>query len=106
MFGIDGGEIIVILLAILMLFGSDKVPEFARNFAKIMAKFKNASNDLKNEINKSIDVNEITNKVNQEINEAKNKILNQENQWTENIDKELEKTKEDIETATGPIKRM
>lgn len=106
MFGLGGGEIILILAAILMLFGSDKVPEFARSFAKIMNQFKNASNDIKNEINKTIDVNDITNKVNQEIEQAKSKYLGESNNFVENIDQELEKTKEDINQITGPIKRM
>ena len=106
MFGIDGGELIVILVAILMLFGSDKVPEFARSFAKIMNQFKNASNDIKNEINKTIDVKDISEKVNQEIENAKSKYLNQSINLVENIDQELEKTKEDIDQITGPIKRM
>ncbi|MFY7812186.1 MAG: Sec-independent protein translocase subunit TatA/TatB [Flavobacterium sp.] len=106
MFGIDGGELIVILVAILMLFGSDKVPEFARSFAKIMNQFKNASNDIKNEINKTIDVKDISEKVNQEIENAKSKYLNQSNNFVENIDQELNKTKEDIDNFTGPIKRM
>lgn len=106
MFGIDGGELIVILVAILMLFGSDKVPEFARSFAKIMNQFKNASNDIKNEINKTIDVKDISEKVNQEIENAKSKYLNQSNNLVENIDQELNKTKEDIDNFTGPIKRM
>ena len=106
MFGIDGGEIVVILLAILMLFGSDKVPEFARNFAKIMAKFKNASNDIKNEINKTIDVSEVTNKVNEEIYKVKNQFLNSEDNWTKDVNAEINKTKEDIDNITGPVKRL
>jgi sec-independent protein translocase protein TatA len=106
MFGIDGGEIVVILIAILMLFGSDKVPEFARSFAKIMNQFKNASNDIKNEINKTIDVKDITHKVNHEIEQAKEKYLNESNNFGENVDHELEKAKEDFNEIKGPIKRM
>jgi len=47
MFGIGGGELIFIIFIILMLFGSDKVPEIARTMGKAMAQLKNATNDIK-----------------------------------------------------------
>jgi sec-independent protein translocase protein TatA len=50
MFGIGGGELIFIIIVALMLFGTDKIPEAARTFAKIMSQVKNASNDIKSEI--------------------------------------------------------
>ena len=40
MFGIGGGEIFFILIVILMLFGSDKIPEIARTLGKGMAQLK------------------------------------------------------------------
>jgi len=52
MFGIGGGELIFILFIVLMLFGSDKVPEMARTMGKAMAQLKNATNDIKKEIQK------------------------------------------------------
>jgi sec-independent protein translocase protein TatA len=55
MFGIGGGEILLILMIALMLFGSDKVPEIARTIGKLMAQLKNATNDIKHEIQKSVD---------------------------------------------------
>ena len=55
MFGIGGGEIFFILLVVLMLFGSDKVPEMARTFGKFMAQLKNATNDIKSEIQKGVE---------------------------------------------------
>ena len=55
MFGIGGGEIIFILLVVLMLFGSDKIPEIARTLGKLMAQLKNATNDIKSEIQKGVD---------------------------------------------------
>ena len=36
MFGIGGGELVFILFIVLMLFGSDKVPEIARTMGKAM----------------------------------------------------------------------
>ena len=57
MFGIGGGELILILFIALMLFGSDKIPEIARTMGKAMAQLKNATNDIKSEIQKSAEAN-------------------------------------------------
>ncbi|MDM1396323.1 Sec-independent protein translocase subunit TatA/TatB [Myroides odoratimimus] len=98
MFGIGGGEIFFIIIIILMLFGSDKVPEMARTFGKFMAQLKNATNDIKHEINKSAEESgikkEITETFDIDINPMKD------------IQNEVEKQKEDIENITGPIKRQ
>lgn len=104
MFGIGGGEIFFILLVILMLFGSDKVPEMARTFGKFMAQVKNATNDIKHEINKSAEESgikkEITETFDMNINPMKDMNPLQD------LQNEVEKQKEDIENITGPIKRQ
>ncbi len=48
---ISGPEIFVILLVVLLLFGSKKIPEVARGIGKGMREFKKAADDIKNEIN-------------------------------------------------------
>ncbi|MCG2610730.1 twin-arginine translocase TatA/TatE family subunit [Flavobacterium sp. SM15] len=95
MFGIGGGEIFLIILVALMLFGSEKIPDIARTLGKGMAELKNATNDIKSEIQKSADVNGLND-------------LNPMNQLdlTSDITKEIDKAKEDIEDMTGPIKRQ
>lgn len=98
MFGIGGGEIFFIILVILMLFGSDKVPEMARSFAKMMAQLKNATNDIKNEIQKSAEESGVV----KDIKEALDVNINP----VDDIKNEVEKVKEDIEDITGPIKRQ
>lgn len=40
MFGIGGGELILIIFIALMLFGSDKIPDVARTMGKAMAQLK------------------------------------------------------------------
>ena len=80
MFGIGGGELIFIIFIALMLFGTDKIPEAARTFGKVMANLKHATNEIKTEIQKSADVEEInssfisngTNRTNQTFNENVN----------------------------------
>lgn len=72
MFGIGGGEFFFVLLVILMLFGSDKIPEFARAFAKGMAQLKNATNEIKDNIQGSgLNMDELTGGISTEINKAK-----------------------------------
>ena len=56
-----GGEIMLIVIAILLLFGGKKLPELARGLGKGMREFKDASEGVKREIHRninSIDVDE------------------------------------------------
>ena len=50
---IGGPEIIIVLLFIVMFFGSKKIPELAKGLGKAMREVKDASNDLKKEIRDS-----------------------------------------------------
>ena len=82
MFGIGGGELIFIMFIVLMLFGSDKVPEIARTMGKAMAQLKHATNDIKNEIQKGAEANgldqktltDLTGGINSEIDKAKQNL--------------------------------
>jgi len=50
---IGGPEIIVVLLFIVMFFGSKKIPELAKGLGKAIREVKDASNDIKKEIRDS-----------------------------------------------------
>ena len=51
MFGnLGAGEIILILLVILILFGAKKIPELARGIGKGMSEFKKGLKDVQDEI--------------------------------------------------------
>ena len=51
MFGNLGtGEIILIVLVILLLFGAKKIPDLARGLGKGMSEFKKGLKDVENEI--------------------------------------------------------
>ena len=50
---IGTGEIFVIILAVLLLFGAKKIPELARGLGKGLNEFKKASDDIKREISNS-----------------------------------------------------
>lgn len=132
MFGIGGGELIFIMFIVLMLFGSDKVPEIARTMGKAMAQLKNATNDIKSEIQKGAEANgfdsqtltDFRGSITSEINKAKENLLGDTSQMsditgsiTSEINKvkdgivgdtttQIETTKEVIEEVAGPIKRQ
>lgn len=98
MFGIGGGEFVFIILVVLMLFGSDKIPEIARTLGKGMQQLKNATNEIKSEIHRSADIDGIK--------KSFTEIGNDNDDTAANITKEIEQVKEDIENMSGPIKRQ
>lgn len=86
-FFISGPEIIVVLLVIVMVFGTDKIPDIARGLGKGMRQIKDATNEIKKEINDSAD---------------KSKI---DSQISSDIAKEINDVKDNIDDISGPIKR-
>lgn len=130
MFGIGGGELIFIMFIVLMLFGSDKVPEMARTMGKAMAQLKHATNDIKTEIQKGAEANgldqktltDLTGGINSEIDKAKQSLLGDSpqsltsfaNSLTSEISQVVntveappaEADKETITEIDGPIKRQ
>lgn len=55
MFGIGNGEILLIFIAILLLFGAKKLPELARGLGKGMKEFKKAQNEIEEEFKSAAD---------------------------------------------------
>jgi sec-independent protein translocase protein TatA len=131
MFGIGGGELVFIMFIVLMLFGSDKVPEIARTMGKAMAQLKNATNDIKSEIQKGAEangfdqksLNDLTGNINSEIDKVKTNLLgetsNTFNGITDVFTSEANKAKDSLvsgtttpdaasllDDLTGPIKRQ
>jgi sec-independent protein translocase protein TatA len=131
MFGIGGGELVFIMFIVLMLFGSDKVPEMARTMGKAMAQLKNATNDIKSEIQKGAEANgfdqktldSLTGGINSEINKAKTNLLGETSNTFSGIadtfSAEVSKTSESVvsgttkpdgtnllDDLTGPVKRQ
>jgi sec-independent protein translocase protein TatA len=85
MFGIGGGEFLFIIIVVLMLFGSDKIPEIARELGKGMAQLRNATNEVKSEINRNmqengLDKNSLTGGITDEIDKAKQGFLKMANE--------------------------
>lgn len=84
---ISGQEIFIVLLLVVMLFGSNKIPEIARTLGKGMRQIKDATNDIKKEINES----------------AKTQGIDTD--LASDIKKEIEEVKEGFDDMTGSIKR-
>ena len=85
---ISAPEIAFIVFIVVMVFGADKVPEIARGLGKGIKQIKNATNDLKSEISKS----------------AKEQGVDID--ITQDVQKEIDKVKEDIDDITGSVKRQ
>ena len=81
-------EIMFILFIVVMVFGADKIPEIARGMGKGMRMLKDATNDIKTEITKSAEKQGIDTKT-----------------LTSNVNKEINRVKDEIEDLTGSIKR-
>lgn len=50
-FDLGSGEIMLIVLAIFLIFGPDKIPGLARSMGKFINEIKHATDDIKKEIN-------------------------------------------------------
>lgn len=53
LFSISGGEIAVIVLIILIFFGSKSIPNVARTLGKTMRQFRDATSDIQKDITDS-----------------------------------------------------
>ena len=51
---LGGGEIFLVVIVILMLFGKDKLPELMKGLGKGMREINDAKNQIQNEIIKSL----------------------------------------------------
>ena len=85
---ISGAEVAFIVFILVMVFGADKIPEIAKGLGQGMRSIKNATNDIKSEVMKSAEKQGI---------DAKG--------MTDDVKKEFDSVKEDIEEITGSVKR-
>lgn len=99
---ISGGEIFVILIIAVMLFGADKLPEIARGLGKGMRQIKDATEDIKREIQKGAEKHDIDINVSSKVKDEISKITDNVDDFTRPVSKIKNKIIDDI---TGPIKR-
>lgn len=99
---ISGPEIFVILLIVVMVFGSDKLPEIARGLGKGMRQIKDATNDIKREIKHSAEKHEIDIDIASKVRDEVNKVKDNIDDFSKPVSKIKDKIIDDI---TYPIKR-
>ena len=51
--GLSGGELVLVLVVVLVLFGAKKIPEFAKGLGKGLTEFKKASREVTDEIERA-----------------------------------------------------
>lgn len=74
LFGISMGEIVLIFLVVLMLFGSKKIPDLARSLGKGMNEFRKATEDIKREFEQS------TSEIKEELSQIETNIRQNSNE--------------------------
>lgn len=84
---ISGAEIFFIMFIVVMVFGADKIPGIAKGLGKGMRQLKDATEDIKKEIQKSAEKQGI------------------DTSFTDDIKKELNEVKKNVDDVTGTIKR-
>ena len=52
-FGLGGTELIVVLLAVLILFGARKIPDFAKGLGQGIKEFRKASREVQDELDRA-----------------------------------------------------
>ncbi len=74
LFGVSMGEIVLIFLVVLMLFGSKKIPDLARSLGKGMNEFRKATEDIKREFEQS------TSEIKEELSQIETNIRQNSNE--------------------------
>ncbi len=93
LFGVSGGEIVIILLVVILVFGPKKIPEIARFLGKGLREFKKVQREINNEINRYSEDNVISEKIQKDIDAYKEKKLQSDTDNENNIN-ESEEIKE------------
>ncbi|HAH59319.1 MAG: twin-arginine translocase TatA/TatE family subunit [Lentimicrobiaceae bacterium] len=84
---ISGGELIIILLAVFLIFGPKKLPEIARRMGRVINEIKHASGELT-----------------REFREETGNLAKELQQTRETIHRESEKLKSDFQQTTNAVR--
>jgi len=83
---VSGGELLIIMLVVFLVFGPEKMPEMARKAGRLMNQMKKASNDLTREFKKE------TAGLQSEIDAVQSNVKDQ----VESVNREFNKTKAQV----------
>lgn len=90
LFDISGGEILVVILFVLIFFGSKNIPELMRGLGRGIREFKHATQTIQREIQESAD-------------KAKSQISLPLDQQVDDMETQIKKIEEDIRKHNPPI---
>jgi len=76
LFDISGGEFLLIIIAVVMFFGTKSIPDMARGLGRAMREFKDATNHIKREISDS--ANRVESEVDKVIPKGMDKWIEEE----------------------------
>ena len=108
------GEIIFILFVILMLFGAESIPKFARTFGKVIFEFKNATKDIQDsivdsarDIKSQVDGgNSVQNQITKPFKQAFNDVEKTVNHTSSSVNQNLNsKNKSEISSSTDSVEK-
>lgn len=104
---ISGGELLVIMLVVFLVFGPDKMPEMARKAGRFMNQLKKASNDLTREFKKETavfehEINAVQKKANDQVESVSREITRTKKQIASDLSIETEPEKQNPAPATSP----
>ena len=84
---ISGQEIVILALAVLILFGSKKIPEMARGIGKGMREFRKAADDIKRELNQSVpDIKSGLDDIGKNIKESSEELMDDFKKFKDDLD--------------------
>jgi sec-independent protein translocase protein TatA len=84
---ISGQEIVILALAVLILFGSKKIPEMARGLGKGMREFRKAADDIKRELNQSVpDIKSGLDDIGKNIKESSEELMDDFKKFKDDLD--------------------
>lgn len=84
---LGGGEIFIIVLVIILLFGSDQLPQLVKSVGRGIREINDAKNQIQNEIQKGAALsNDITSEIKEEITQVEQTVKRQMNSAFENTE--------------------
>ena len=98
MFGIGGGELIIILLIAFIFIGPDKFPAIAKSFGKSLRTFKDTGKEIKKTIYEEVkdikpDKMNVVADLQKDIQKAKDELLNSNKDLNETIEEVFKEEK-------------
>jgi sec-independent protein translocase protein TatA len=94
---LGGGELMLVFLAFLLLFGSSKIPELAKGLGKGLRELKKATDDIKRELSEN------TGGITQEITDTASDIRRNISEITTNITQDVKSQTDEVKKEVNEV---